>query len=575
MDTETIPTKQDNGRTTQVFRLGVAVFLRIRKDVKNNTREVLYFTDINDFWEKVVSFVKGKNTLHIIAHNALFDLTVMQFQTKLTYLGFECKFLFEQGFTFISKWQNGGVRLMILDNTNWFAGKLDKWGDKLGFDKLPMPNFNASNELWYTYCLRDTEILEKLQLWLIEFITVNNLGNWKFTLASLSFNSYRHRFMDYPIYIPENTRETYLARNAYKGGRTECFYSGKATDGPFYKLDINSMYPYVMMVNDFPTNVEGYISKPKLWQVRRLLDKYALCGLFRVRLSIPWLPHKVNNKTCYPIGEFTAFLSTPEIRVLLDNQEIVECLELAVYRRRPIFKSFVEYFYKERMKWKHAGDELRSYMFKIFQNSLYGKFGQRGFNDKIIGQAPMGTYETSFYYDRISGAKGYVRQIGVNVIRSEKQGEAYNAFVAVASHVTAYARIYLYTLIRLANRTNVYYTDTDSIITNNTGLANLRNYLDNDKIGLLKVEGQSEQIEIVSPKHYGFGKEWKIKGISKSATKLGKGRYQQEIWPRLNTLIKEDKEHYFNYTIVKQLSAKVSSGVVGLDGFVTPFVVNE
>ena len=54
----------------------------------------------------------------------------------------------------------------------------------------------------------------------------------------------------------------------------------------------------------------------------------------------------------------------------------------------------------------------------------------------------------------------------------------------------------------------------------------------------------------IAPKHYKFGKEWKIKGVSKTAKKLDDNVYEQEIWPGLNTLLKEDREHYYNYSII-------------------------
>ncbi len=42
-----------------------------------------------------------------------------------------------------------------------------------------------------------------------------------------------------------------LEIDSYRGGRNECFFIGEA-HGEFYKLDVNSMYPYVMATHYYP-----------------------------------------------------------------------------------------------------------------------------------------------------------------------------------------------------------------------------------------------------------------------------------------------------------------------------------
>ena len=575
VDTETLLEKKDNEETLHHFRLGVAIFARFRKDSDKITQHVYSFNNVQTFWEKVISFVSGKNTLHIIAHNALFDMTVLKHRTILTELGFDCTFMFEDGFIFISKWVRGDQRLMVLDNANWFKGKLEKWGDKLGLAKLKMPEFSAPDKEWFVYCERDTEILFELQKWFIKFLVDNDLGNWKYTLASTSFNSYRHRFMRHPIYIPERSRETYLARNSYKGGRTECFRIGEYDNGTFYKLDINSHYPSVMLNNHFPTAVEGYIRNPKKETITRHIMAGGCIASVHLNCEEPYFPIINNTKTCYPIGSFNATLTTGELAFALSQGWVTDIYEAALYRMRPIFTDFVDFFYNERLKWIEKNDELRSLLFKIMLNSLYGKFGQRGFHDKIIGQQEPGTWETSFFIDRVSGDKGLIRQIGRNVIKSSKKGEGYNAFVAIASHVTGYARIDLYNLILCAGRENTYYCDTDSLIVNGVGLRRLDKFIQPGKLGMLKLEGTSNELSIVAPKHYEFDGQWTIKGIKKNAEKVGQNTYRQEIWPGLNKILQRRNEAYYNYTQTKTLSAKITSGNIMSDGRVEPFVLND
>lgn len=573
VDTETLPEEKENGKTVHRFRLGVAILARFRKDAAGILLRTIRFRNRDDFWSKALSFISGKNTLHIIAHNILFDMTVLKHRKYLTEAGYDCQFIFEDGFIFIAKWQNGDKRIMLLDNANWFMGKLEKWGSVLNKPKLTMPLWDASDDEWLTYCQRDTEILYDLQKWYLDFLVKNDLGNWRYTLASCSFNAYRHRFMPYPIYIPEESAETALARQSYRGGRTECFYQGEYTDGPYYKLDFNSMYPAIMRNAMYPVRVCGYAKRPDMAKVREYLQIGGVIAHCRVKTNEPYYPINYNGKCAYPIGVFDTTLTTGEMRLAFDNNWLEEIYECAFYKMRPIFTTFVDFFYSERLKWKEDGDILRTLLFKLFLNSLYGKFGQRGFEDKVIGCAEPGTFETCFGYDRVTKEHTVIRQIGRNIIRSLRVGEGYNSFTAVASHVTAYARICLYNHILLAGRNNVYYCDTDSIIVNQQGMNNLKECLSDTELGKLKCEGVSDSVCIKAPKHYLFDERWTIKGLRKNAEQLAINTYRQEIWPGLNKILAQEEEVYYNYCQVKTLNACIESGTILPDGRVIPFVL--
>ena len=575
VDTETLLEKKEDEKTIHHFRLGVSIHLRLRKDGREPKRKVLHFDNINVFWDACLSSLRGKNTLYLIAHNALFDMTILDWLTQLTKRGWECKFVFEQGVTFISKWQKDDQRIVILDNANWFKGKLSDWGNTLGLKKLNMPDFEEDDKTWYTYCQRDVEILEELQKWLIQFLTDNDLGNWKYTIAALSLSSYRHRFMTHPIYIPEQTRETHLARQAYRGGRTEVFQVGEFINGPYYKLDFNSMYPGVMAYNLYPSNVEGYKKKPSLGGVARNLENHLAVGMFRIRVDLPYYPYKLEGITIYPKGVFTTFLTTPEIKLALENDWLLECYEIAWYRPREIFTEFVEFFYNKRLEAKQKDDSLRSVLYKLFMNSLYGKFGQHRYEDKIIGKAPVGTWETSYLYNRVTGERGVVRQFGENIIRSTRKGEGYYAFPAICAHVTAYGRLLLYDTILLAGRENTLYTDTDSLIVNADGFRNLSDHISDTELGKLKIEGVSDYVQIKSPKHYTFGEEVKRKGVRKDSLQISERTWRMEVWPGLNRILQTGGTSYFNYSVDKTLNDRIRTGLVQNDGTIAPFEIME
>jgi hypothetical protein len=483
--------------------------------------------------------------------------------------------MFDEGVTFISKWAKCKKHIIILDNGNWFVGKLATWGDTLGVPKLEMPEEAASEADWFTYCERDTEILYKLQSWLIRFIEDNDLGNWQLTRASLAFSSYRHRFMLHNIYIPASEMEAQLSRKSYKGGRTECFYVGNFNHSEYYKLDVNSMYPYVMRENEYPVNWEAKFQSYDVRKLPDILSQYGCIADATVCTDIPYFGYTIDKRTVYPVGLFDTTLTTPEIKLALTRGWLKEVHTINFYRMRPVFTEFVDFFYGERMQWKEKGDVLREQTFKLLLNSLYGKFGQRGYDDKLVGRVEEGLYNISYGYDADKNEHYLYRQVGKNVIRSVKSGEGYNAFVAIASHVTAYARIYLYNLIEKAGRNNAYYCDTDSLFVNRQGYINLLDLCHPTELGKLKLEATSNELVIKAPKHYYFAGHWTRKGVRPNAEVLGDDTFRQEIWPSSNRIISTGKEEYYNYFQTKRLNPQIKSGHVQPDGRVTPFIITN
>lgn len=571
VDTETTQTATIEGKVYHNLRLGVAIYVHYRRDGKANQKETYRFKTAKEFWSIVNARCYKKTVLYLVSHNAVFDFVVLEHMGNLARLGFECQFVYEGGMRFISKWRQGKRTIMVLDNANWFAGKLARWGDELNLPKLTMPKNLAGDALWFTYCERDTEILYQLFMWYVRFLQDNDLGKWKFTIASSAMNAYRHRFMFHPIYIPDEAADSDIARESYHGGRTECFRVGEFTNSPYYKLDINSMYPFVMREHLYPTCFEGRYTDVSISKLDHTLRKNCVIAKVKLNTNEPYFCYRINNRNVYPVGEFTTTLTTEELRLALSRGWIVNILEAVVYRARHVFREYVDFFFALKQQAGKESKRLLRAFAKLYLNSLYGKFGQRGFVDTEIGKDSEECFRVSHGYNVDTGARFTLRQIGHTVLYSEKGGESYNSFCAVASHVTGAARVLLYKAILTAKRKNVFYCDTDSIICNAAGYHHLLDSIDDNTIGAWKVEGVSNEIAIVAPKHYLFDGKWTMKGVRKTAQQIGPNQYKQEIWPGYNVILKSGEEKFFNYQQTKTLSPSIISGQVDVAGFVRPF----
>jgi len=574
VDTETTYYQNTPDTIRHTLRLGVAKYIRLSTDGTILQRKTCVFYEPWEFWDFVEACARDKIRLYITSHNLSFDLPILATFHELPARGYKLTFWTFDPRTQILRFKCDTHSIVFVDNASLFPGKLEKWGRVLGFQKLPMPDENASDDEWITYCERDVDIMIELWLWWIKYLRENNLGSFKYTTASQAFSIYRHKFMRYPIYIHSNEKVIELERKGYKGGRVSAFRVGKFTNGPYYKLDVNSMYPYVMREFEYPTRLIKVYHNIHPKNARILVEKYCVMADVVLKTDEDVYPIKMNNKNVYPIGIFRTVLSTPELTYALEHNHVLAIITIALYRKRPIFREYVEYFYKMKVEAEKRGDYTTRYFAKILLNSLYGKFGQRGINQRMITEFPDGKIP-QFLKDKVCSRKnGRWVLIANQLWEIEKEGESYNSFPAIAAHVTAYSRMHLWYLINKAGKDNVLYCDTDSLITNSVGYENVKGLVDNEKLGYLKVEGIADEVIINAPKDYRFGNEVKRKGIPKDAKQLGENTFEVVMWPSLKTQIKvEDYGVYENRIITKTLKRTVDWGTLGENGQVKPYVV--
>jgi len=296
----------------------------------------------------------------------------------------------------------------------------------------------------------------------------------------------------------------------------------------------------------------------------------------RIKIDVPAFPIRVKEKTFYPVGEFDCFLSTPELQFVLQRGRIMKVYAVALYEGEDIFSEFVQYFYNQRLNAKKKGDLTQQYFFKLILNSLYGKFGQKSVGWEKIGECDPSLEEIETVVDRVTGKRYMIRKHNGIIEQTKEPEESFNSFPAIAAHVTAYARMYLFSLFEKAGFENVFYSDTDSLITNEKGYLNLKELQDSEKLGFLKVEKETDYLEIRGPKDYTFGDIVKVKGVRSSAVEISPGVFVQEKWlgfssrlrkGRLNTYIVEKTQ--------KTLCREYTKGRVGKDARVRPWILPQ
>ncbi len=573
VDTETGRTRLPGGEYLHKLKLGWAVHAQIDNSLTPRFESWFHYSTPDEFWRWLDSRTRPKTRLWILAHNMHFDFNVLEGFIWLDKLGYKVNTLILDSQRFIIRARRSDRTLLFADTYNYVHTSVRKLGELVGLPKMTVNFDSVDEETLSVYCKRDVEIIYKWFISFLRFIRDNDLGNVGLTISQQAMNAYRHRFMHYSIYIHNHPEAIRLEREAYKGGRVEAFYIGRVPEDRVYYLDVNSLYPYVMSHNVYPTKLVEYTYNASIKQLRKALDDYLVIARVLVKCGEPVFAVK-RRKLIFPVGQYWDTFTTPELQYALENCKVKAVRDMAKYEYAPIFQDYVSFFYTLKKHYKETGDSVNYQITKLFLNSLYGKFGQKRRETVLLAEGvdlPNG-------YQRLI-LPGEKRVYGAYIINGKiyallKTTEAFNAFVAVAAHTSGYARMHLWKLMQTAGLGNVYYVDTDSLFTNEVGFNWVQDWVDDYKLGYLKLEGVYKSMLIRGAKDYTLEAEDKIKGVPRSAREYKPGVYVYPEFDKSRRLIHKGVLYgVLERETVKRLQRQYDKGVVQQDGRVTPIVL--
>ena len=595
VDTETKTNKINKEVEQLKFKLGCAVYWDKEKQIIERTD----FFNLKVFWEYVNKKFDFVNEIIFFAHNTDFDFKILNGFKALTALGFEFVNWYVNGTTFILRCERGKGKnkqiLHIWDTMNYVSLPLKTLGKSINLKKLNIDFSKNTDEQLLIYCRRDTEIIFRFIQYLIKFLEDYNLSKLKPTSASLSLNIFRHQFYNkklLPIYIHDCKKAIKLERNSYSGGITDCFKVGKIKQLT-YKLDINSMYPYIMKNFEFPVKLIFWGSYPnyKRSQLKQIFKNNLKNNLIIVRAKIN-LPSKYayilqkvklnkQPKSIFLSGSFETVLTTPEIKYVQKYGKIEHISEISVYEKANIFENFVNFFYDKRLEFKQQKNYVYERFCKLILNSQYGKWGQKKISYipviKDMKEATIKNYgiiinaETGETFNLIQFGKILFR-----VIETNKNSK--DAFVAISSFVTAYARLLLIKYLLICKRENCFYCDTDSLFVNKKGIKNLKQYINSKKLGFLKLEETSNNVIIYKPKFYVFGQNFKCKGVKRNSEILEETEdkiiFKMFRWERFKTSLKtENLDSQIITQFKKDVSKIYDKGIITKTREIKPYTI--
>lgn len=523
------------------------------------------------FWEWLEQLSTDHERITIVAHNIDYDARVLRLFWYLPRARWEPTFCVMAPSCTFFVFERDDHKIELLDNMNLWPMPLATLGESIGIHKVDVDFTTCDDDLLLEHCKADVKILVETWSQWLAFLDAHNLGDFGITVGRQAFNAYRHSFMPCKIGIHNNALATSLERDAYRGGRVECFRVGKLPPGRYYKLDANGLYAAMMSWYPYPRKLVKVIQNVSVEYLDHLLDKYLIIAQVALDTKEPKYPYNVSGRNAYPTGNFLTTLTTPELQIARIADEIQGIGYLALYEPADIFSKYIAFLTPLRQKYKQQGLLAKSLMCKLLRNSLQGKFGQKGHKQTVLTSAPIDTVAVRRWVDGETGAQCTDWTFGGKTIRQHNTGEAFDSFPAIPAHVAAYARLYMWSLIEMAGRDHVYYIDTDSLLVDAEGYKRLAGMIDSQRLGYLKLEGEATDVEIYAKKDYRFGDKVTLKGIRETATELSPGVFEQWHFTTLRyAFAAGNLDNVQVHKARKELRRSVVAGTVCTDGTVKP-----
>lgn len=319
-----------------------------------------------------------------------------------------------------------------------------------------------------------------------------------FTMAGQAVKVLR-TYLKKPLYsIPKNSENVEdFVRQSYFGGRTEVFrpvFQSRNENDYLYCFDVNSLYPTVMQRYMYPNLFKKWAYSRKEFDTEEF-------GFWEAEVDVPkemYAPplgtyHSFDSgskKFIFPTGRFKGIWTSLELKYAESiGVKIINLKKGAIFHNgHYIFKDFIDDLYARRLLAKKEKDSVSDLMTKLLMNSCYGRFGMNLEKENlVVDTGDMGLNP----HCEIPLENGEVIRLANKKITMESTFTN----VAIASWVTAHARVMMHKEFRKLGDEHLFYTDTDSIFTD-------KMLPSGDALGEMKLEYKAKSAVFLLPKTY-------------------------------------------------------------------------
>ena len=471
-----------------------------------------------EIFEAVEQCVCKKKKTYVMLENTYPTVTLINLFYNLTRLNWTCTLAVIEPKPLLVRWRKDNKGLLVFGESNILPMQLCVCCETEKHTQLGQSAYDKSEHLECDVHIRSdcAEMTRQILGW-IDFIRDNDLGGFSPTIGSQSMRVFRHRYMHHDILIDDNERALKLARESYKGARTEAFRHGKL-DGKYTMLDTTCMYGSVMHDMWVPVRLRGHTRYADVSDLQGWSETSVCVARCTIDTDVPMFAVRSSGGLVFSRGVLEVVIAGEEINRALRSDIIKKVHEVAVYERAIAFRSFVDAMWGRRLNALRRGNVAGAEMYKSLINSFNGKWGQCGRRWEKTDDADSDEIKTwlslDFQTKQISEYRQFARIVQVCV----REPESRDSMPAIATCITAAGRMRLWDLMLKAGLEHVAYVDTDALIVDEAGRESLSGLIDPLQLGGLRVVWESDCVEIIGKKNYRHGTEWRHAGLPKLGT---------------------------------------------------------
>lgn len=471
-----------------------------------------------------------------------------------------------------SEWRNGRRKVVMCDLRAWIPkplGIIRK--DVNGGFVVPMDARPArgTGEYW---AVRTCEDVAAIWRDITQWLETEELGNWKATGASMSWQAYRHKFMSHRILCHDDDAVRQVERESTYGGRAEAYRVGGPWRGEWAEWDTSSAYARICREVSVPVRLIGESSRVPLSAVLRPRTGRARLVRAEVATDVPTLPWRDSEGLCWPIGTFTGTWWDFELAQAVTDGAQVRPERAWLYATAPALSEWAEWVMAALEGRTDGLTAARVAVVKHWSRALIGRFG---------AQWPSWEYwGDSFDPERIGirtmlergKAPRRMLELGPRTFIEGDRMDATDSAPAIMSYVMAECRMRLWRIMQLVGLEHVLHCDTDGFICDKYADNILREVAPDG----WRRKGTWRNLRIFGSRRLDGDLERRLPGVPKTAERISDTQFAGEVTRRASAALAIGESdsvttHYRIWNVIGREHRRI----VGVDGGTRPVVVND
>lgn len=516
-----------HGGYTEQWRCAVAHFRQEHKR-RRQTDQYRPYDGTGNLWRDISAHCGHEGLTFLWVYDLNWTARITRLFEQLTAFHWELEaFSLNPGAPWMV-WRRGKATLKVCDAASLWPGSLDLVAKLFGTARLAEPPENGKHLQWLARARRDCELLTMAVHEYIRWVEVDDLGPLAVTGNGQAWKAFRRRFYTHGILVHHDADARAAERRAMWTGRCEAFWHGTIDYQVVHEWDLTAAYTNIAATHPVPTFLHGPADPTK--PLQSYLDDHRVLLLAEVEIETdePIVPVGYGGGIIWPVGRFVTTLWEPEIRAVLDRGDRVRLRHGWLYRCSLALQQWARWVLNQLDSDDTDCPAWRKAIVKRWGNVLVGRFAMQYPEWKPAGT----TADSSIGYwpivDADTGEETFMMRIGHSVWEQGGMVDAHDSAPAITGYVMSLARVRLWNLMNRVPREALLYVDTDSLLVTDRWLPEMM-ALQSTELGAgLRLKRSWDGISIYGPRQLVTGKEVRVAGLPKRATRVGRHEFEGE-----------------------------------------------